>query len=69
MAARKQDAIVQVFDGVSNKEEIIAALQRRDTGYLKGVVQWYERHPKNPFLVKFLKKVLQSWPYGASRRS
>ncbi|MCB7128928.1 MAG: hypothetical protein J3T61_05260 [Candidatus Brocadiales bacterium] len=68
-ATAKKDAIVQVFEGVSNKEEIIDAMRRRDRSYIKGVIQCYERYPVNPFLVKFLRKVLQSLPYGASLRS
>jgi len=68
-ATAKITAIVQVFEGVSNHEEIIAALRRRDVSYIKGVIQWYETFPKNPFLVKFLKKALQSLASGASLRS
>jgi len=63
-ATAKNVAIVQVFQGVSNHEEIIAALHRRDMSYIKGVIQWYETFPKNPFLVSFLKKALRSLPTG-----
>ena len=48
--------IDQLFEGVSNSDKIVDALRRRDKSFIRGVIQWYERHPKNPFLVPFLRK-------------
>lgn len=53
-----KEAIVQVFEGIGKPEEIIGALRRHDVTYVKGVIQFYERFPPNPFLVEFLQKSL-----------
>ena len=48
--------IVQLFEGVNDSDKIVDALRRGDKSFIKGVIQVYERHPKNPFLVPFLKR-------------
>ncbi len=48
--------VAQLFEGVSDSDRIVDALRRGDKSFIRGVIQWYERHPKNPLLVPFLKR-------------
>ncbi len=48
--------IAQLFEGVNDSDRIVDALRRGDKSFIKGVIQVYERHPRNPLLVPFLKR-------------
>ncbi|KKN27007.1 hypothetical protein LCGC14_0868880 [marine sediment metagenome] len=50
--------VAQLFENVNDSDRIVDALRRGDKAFIKGVIQWYERHPKNPFLVPFLKRAI-----------
>lgn len=55
---------IQIFDGVHNTDLLIDALRRKDRSYIKGAIQWLERHPPNIFIVEFLKKACSHFGSG-----
>lgn|GEM_PF-3552262 len=50
--------VAQLFENVNDSDKIIDALRRKDKSFIRGVIQCYERYPKNPFLVPFLKRAI-----------
>ena len=48
--------VEQLFENINDPGRIIDALRRGDKSFIKGVIQWYEAHPKNSHLVPFLRK-------------
>lgn len=59
---------IQIFRGVHNTELLIDALRRQDRSYIRGSLQWLERHPPNKFIVEFLKKAYAHFGYGSFSR-
>jgi len=48
--------VAQLFENINDSDRIVDALRRGDKSFIRGVIQHYERWPKNPFLVPFLKR-------------
>jgi hypothetical protein len=57
--AMKAKTRIDPMKGVVNPDLLIDAIRRRDYSYVRGALQWLERNPPNPFVVKFLKKALE----------
>ncbi len=53
---KSKPTIAQLFENINDSDRIVDALRRGDKSFIKGVIQVYERHPKNPLLVPFLKR-------------
>lgn len=66
------ERVAVVLRGVSNPEDILEAISRKDVSYIRGVIQWYDRKgPPNEKLLPFLRGVLKllSSPPSASSSS
>lgn len=59
---------LQIFDGVHNTDLLIDAIRQKDRSYIRGALQWLERHPPNPIIVIFLKKAYSHFGFGSLSR-
>jgi hypothetical protein len=55
---------IDPFENVGKPEQIIAAIKKLNEApvrpeYLRGVIKFYEKRPPNPYLVPFLRRVLE----------
>lgn len=59
---------LQIFRGVHNTDLLVDAIRRKDRSYIRGALQWLEKHPPNPLIVSFLRKVYLEFGFGSSPR-
>lgn len=52
------------LEGVEKPEELIAALRRSDSSFVRGSMQVIQRNPPNPYIVPLLKKALEKFRGG-----
>ncbi len=55
---------LQIFAEVHNTDLLIDAIRRKDRSYIRGAHQWLSKHPPNPLIANFLKRVYSEFGFG-----
>jgi len=45
--------------GVVKPDELVEAIKKRDSSYVRGALQWLREHPPNKHIVPLLEKALE----------
>lgn len=67
-ATASRNTKIQIFAGVHNTDLLIDALRAKDRSYIRGAMQWLEKHPPNPLIVKFLRTAYSHFGFGSLSR-